>query len=218
MDFDLGTRIGHACDLGHCSYDSDSPLLKPLNTIEYDGLYIMINIMFSRVCCAIFHMHYFTFSHKKNTYETVSNSVHIIECTIPVLNIYIYSILHFKYKIEIKISNNTHQNILIYKSSEINYVAMIIYVQCPDLKYCYLRQTSTQNTGNLINSTSIIGTHILKRAPYTTLHPNHDVRQVCEIIVYYTNSLGNSIIPPYILLCVCLAYKCLLCMCGPQCG
>ena len=37
----------------------------------------------------------------------------------------------------------------------------------------------------------------------TTLHPNHDVRQVCEKFV----SL-------YILLCVCLAYKCLLCLCG----
>ena len=48
----------------------------------------------------------------------------------------------------------------------------------------------------------------------TTLHLNHNVRHVCEIIVYYNNSLGNSIIPLYILLCVCLAYKCLLCMCG----
>ena len=84
--------------------------------------------MFSRVCCAIFHMHYFTFSHKKHIYETVSHSVHIdiVECTIPVLNIYINSILHFKYKIEIKISNNTHQNILSNLSSQINYVAMII--------------------------------------------------------------------------------------------
>ena len=64
----------------------------------------------------------------------------------------------------------------------------------------------------------------LKRSPYlnwrgcscrpTSLHPNHDVRQVCEIIVYYNNTLGNSIIPIYILLCVFLAYKCLLCMCG----
>ena len=54
----------------------------------------------------------------------------------------------------------------------------------------------------------------LKRSPYlnwrgcscrpTTLHPNHDVRQACEIII----------IPIYILLCVFLAYKCLLCMCS----
>ena len=48
----------------------------------------------------------------------------------------------------------------------------------------------------------------------TTLHPSHDVRQVCENIVYYNNSLGNDTISMYILLCVCLAYKCLLCMCG----
>ena len=117
-------------------------------------VYIFIINMFSSVCCAIFHMHYFTFSHKKHIYETVSHSVHIVECIIPVLNIYINSILHFKYKIEIKIFNNTHQNILIYKSSHINYVAMIIYiyVQRPYLKYCYLKNTDT-NTGNLINST-----------------------------------------------------------------
>ena len=149
MDVDLLTLIRH--DYGHYSYDNDSSFQKPLNTIEYDGSYIIIN-MFSIVCCAIFHMHYFTFYHKKHIYEMVSNSVHIVECTIPVLNIYIYSILHFKYKIEIKISNNAHQNILIYKSSQINYVAMIIYVQHPDLKYYYLK-TPPQNTGNLLNST-----------------------------------------------------------------
>ena len=82
----------------------------------------------------------------QETHETVSHSVHIVECTIPVLNIYINSNLHFKYKIEIKISNNTHQNILIYKSSHINYVAMIIYiyVQRPYLKYCYLKNTDTK--------------------------------------------------------------------------
>ena len=96
--------------------------------------------MFSKDCCAIFHWHYFTFSHKKNISETVPNSVHIGECTIPVLNIYIYIYLHFKYKIEI--SHN--KNILIYKSSRINYVAMIIYVQCPDLKYCYLKNIDTK--------------------------------------------------------------------------
>ena len=54
MDFDLWTRIGHDSYLGHCSYDSGPSLQKPLNIIEYDGLYIIIN-MFSRVCCAIFH-------------------------------------------------------------------------------------------------------------------------------------------------------------------
>ena len=107
-------RTEHDCDLGHCSYDSDSSLQKPLNNIEYNGLYIIIN-MFSKDCCAIFHWHYFTFSHKKNISETVPNSVHIGECTIPVLNIYIYIYLHFKYKIEI--SHN--KNILIYKSSRI---------------------------------------------------------------------------------------------------
>ena len=64
----------------------------------------------------------------------------------------------------------------------------------------------------------------LKRSPYlncrgcscrpTTIYPNHDVRQACEIILYYNNALGNIIISIYILLCVFLAYRCLLCMCG----
>ena len=48
----------------------------------------------------------------------------------------------------------------------------------------------------------------------TTLNPNHDVCQAYEIIVYYNNTLGNSIIPIDILLSVLLTYKCLLCMCG----
>ena len=143
MDVDLWTLIGHDCDLGHCSYDSDSSFQKPLNTIEYDGLFIIIN-MFSRVCCAIFHMHYFILSHQKNIYETVSNSVHIVECTLSVLevNIYIYIIFNFKYKI----SNNTNQYIviLINKSSQINYVAMIIYVHYPDLKHRYSKNIDTE--------------------------------------------------------------------------
>ena len=49
--------------------------------------------------------------------------------------------MHFKHKIEI--SHNTYQNILIYESSRINCVAMNIYVQCPDLKYCYLKNIDT---------------------------------------------------------------------------
>ena len=91
-------------------------------------------------------MHYFMLCYKKNISETVPNSVYIVECTIPMLNIYIYCYLHFKYKIEIEISDNTYKNILIYKSSQINYVAMIIiYVQCPDLKYCYLKNIDTKD-------------------------------------------------------------------------
>ena len=33
MDFDLWYLIEHDCNLGHCSYDSDSFLQKPLNNI-----------------------------------------------------------------------------------------------------------------------------------------------------------------------------------------
>ena len=53
MDFDLWSLIGHDCDLGHCSHDRDSSLQKPLNTIEYNGLYIIIINKFSKVCCAM---------------------------------------------------------------------------------------------------------------------------------------------------------------------
>ena len=136
MDFDLWYLIVHDCDVVHCCYDSDSSIQKPLNTIEYNGLYITIN-MFSKGFCPIFYLH-----HKKNISETVPNSVHLAECTIPVLNMYIYIYLHFKYKIVI--SHNPYHNILIYKSSRINYVAMIIYGLCPDLKYCYLENIDTE--------------------------------------------------------------------------
>ena len=75
MDFDLWTLTEHDCDLGHCSYDSDSFFQKPLNTIEYNGLYIVINYVFKSLLC---------YNSLTNISETVPNSVYIVECTIPV--------------------------------------------------------------------------------------------------------------------------------------
>ena len=91
--------------------------------------------------------------------------------------------LHFKYKIEI--SHNTYQNILIYKSSQINYVAMIIYVQCPDLKHCYLKNIDTTywKPGNLYktqylsNSDIIFGVFSYYNIMFTCIH-------VCLVIMY----------------------------------